>query len=116
LTGDIEAPQEALLVATNDESLRADVLMVPHHGSKTSSTSGFLDVVKPTYAVFQNGYRNRFGHPASEVWNRYGERGITRLRSDADGAVIFDFLPQEILVQRYRREHARWWRTEVVSE
>src|SRR5207245_2551312 len=59
LTGDIEREQEAWLVATQPEVLRSDVLVVPHHGSKTSSTPAFIDAVQPRVAVFQAGYRNR---------------------------------------------------------
>jgi competence protein ComEC len=58
------------------EALRSDVLIVPHHGSRTSSTAAFLDAVRPRVAVFQAGYRNRFGHPAPDVMARYIERGI----------------------------------------
>jgi len=76
LTGDIEREQEAGLVAASPEALRSDVLIVPHHGSRTSSTAAFLDAVKPRVAVFQAGYRNRFGHPAPDVMARYVERGI----------------------------------------
>jgi competence protein ComEC len=76
LTGDIEREQEAALVAVAPEALRSDVLIVPHHGSRTSSTAAFLDAVKPRVAVFQAGYRNRFGHPAPDVMARYVERGI----------------------------------------
>jgi competence protein ComEC len=86
LTGDIEHEQEAALVATHGEALRSDVLIVPHHGSKTSSTAAFLDAVQPRLAVFQAGYRNRFGHPAPEVLARYHERGIAVLASPACGA------------------------------
>ncbi|HEY2929716.1 ComEC/Rec2 family competence protein, partial [Piscinibacter sp.] len=64
LTGDIEREQEAALVALLGDALKSDVLVVPHHGSKTSSTAAFLDAVQPRDAVFQAGYRNRFGHPA----------------------------------------------------
>jgi competence protein ComEC len=115
LTGDIEAAQEDLLVRTHGTGLRADVLLVPHHGSKTSSTDDFLDAVAPRFAVFQTGYRNRFGHPAPEVWARYGLRPVQRLRSDAHGAVIFDFTGQEVAVRRIRVEQPRWWRTQVAS-
>ncbi len=75
LVGDIERPQEKALLARGAD-LRADFLLVPHHGSKTSSTAPFLDAVQPVLAVAQTGYRNRFGHPAPEVVARYLARGI----------------------------------------
>jgi competence protein ComEC len=86
LTGDIEREQEATLLAVHGAALRSDVLVAPHHGSKTSSTAPFLDAVRPTIAVFQAGYRNRFGHPAEEVLDRYRERGIAIVASPACGA------------------------------
>jgi competence protein ComEC len=86
LTGDIEREQEAALVARLGAALRSDVLIVPHHGSKTSSTAAFLDAVQPRVAVFQAGYRNRFGHPAPEVLARYTERGIATFASPSCGA------------------------------
>eukprot|EP01034_Spumella_vulgaris_P032931 gene32929-40650_t len=61
LVGDIEAPQEQALLA-RAAPLKADVLLVPHHGSKTSSSGAFLDAVQPRTALVQSGYRNRFGH------------------------------------------------------
>ena len=86
LTGDIEREQEAALVAMHGERLRSDVLIVPHHGSRTSSTGAFLDAVAPQLAVFQAGYRNRFGHPAPDVLARYRERGIAIVTSPQCGA------------------------------
>jgi len=86
LTGDIERDQEALLVAEHGRGLRSDVLIVPHHGSKTSSSPAFLGAVRPTVAVVQAGYRNRFGHPAEEVPTLYRERGIRIVASPACGA------------------------------
>lgn len=86
LTADIEAAQEAALVQRLGPALRSDVLLVPHHGSKTSSTPAFLDAVQPRLAVVQAGYRSRYGHPAPEVMARYAERGIVVVRSDRCGA------------------------------
>jgi competence protein ComEC len=86
LTGDIEREQEAWLVATQPEALRSDVLVVPHHGSKTSSTPAFIDAVQPSIAIFQAGYRNRFGHPVPLVRARYDERRIATVDSPACGA------------------------------
>jgi competence protein ComEC len=86
LTGDIEREQESALVAQHGAALRSDVLVVPHHGSKTSSSTAFLDAVAPRLAVIQAGYRNRFGHPAPDVVARYAERGIQVIHSPACGA------------------------------
>jgi competence protein ComEC len=86
LAGDIEAEQEARLVRDESAALRSDWLLVPHHGSRTSSTAAFLDAVAPTAALVQAGYRNRFGHPAVDVSERYRERGIALIRTDRCGA------------------------------
>jgi competence protein ComEC len=86
LTGDIEAAQEAALVARHGDALASEVLLVPHHGSRTSSSAGFLDAVAPRVAVVQAAYRSRFGHPAPEVLARYAARGIEVVRSDRCGA------------------------------
>ena len=86
LTGDIEREQELALVSAHGEALRSDVLLVPHHGSRTSSSAELLDAVVPRLAIFQAGYRNRFGHPAPDVVARYVERGIVTLESPACGA------------------------------
>jgi len=86
LTGDIEAPQEAALVQRLGAGLQTDVLVVPHHGSRTSSTSGFLAAVKPHVAVVQAAYRSRYGHPAPDVVARYEAQDVAVVRSDRCGA------------------------------
>lgn len=96
LVGDIELPQERALLARGGE-LAADVLLVPHHGSRTSSGPVFLDVVHPRIALVQAGYRNRFGHPVPEVMARYEQRGIRVLASPSCGAI------------RWRSEHPEAW-------
>lgn len=109
LVGDIEQAQEARLVASG-VPLKAGVLLVPHHGSKTSSSAAFLDAVAPQVAVVQSGYRNRFGHPAPPVLARYLERQIAVLDSPHCGAFTWQSWqldkPQNsactrILTQRY---------------
>jgi competence protein ComEC len=84
-TGDVEAAAESRVAATAD--VRADVLKVPHHGSRTSSTATFLDAVKPRLAVISLGLDNHFHFPAPEVVKRYEARGTRLLRTDRDGAV-----------------------------
>ena len=89
LTGDIEAPQEAALLQRHGAALASTLLLVPHHGSRTSSTPGFLDTVRPELALVQAGYRSRFGHPAADVMQRYEARGIEVVRSDRCGAWLW---------------------------
>jgi len=66
--------------------VRSDVLIVPHHGSRTSSSAVLLEAVDPRIAVFQAGYRNRFGHPAPDVVARYLDRGISTRSTPDCGA------------------------------
>jgi competence protein ComEC len=86
LTGDIEAAQEVSLALGDAAALPSTVLMVPHHGSRTSSTPAFLDAVAPRMAFVQAAYRSRFGHPAPDVLARYDARAIRVVRSDRCGA------------------------------
>ncbi len=85
-TGDIGAKAETRLIATGQD-LHAEVLKVPHHGSRTSSTTSFLDAVQPKYALFSLGIRNRYGFPDAGVVARYRERGCVLLRTDELGAI-----------------------------
>ncbi|RAR74374.1 competence protein ComEC [Paracidovorax anthurii] len=87
LAGDIERAQESALAAGGIAP--ADVLLVPHHGSRTSSSEAFLDAVRPRTAVVQAGYRNRFGHPAPEVVRRHAARGARVVDSPACGALLW---------------------------
>ena len=108
LVGDIEAPQELRLAAGDAARLKADFLLVPHHGSKTSSSAAFLDAVQPQLALVQAGYRNRFGHPVASVVARYDERGIRLIRSARCGAALWQSLkPAEISCQRETGQ--RYW-------
>ena len=93
LTGDIEAAQEAALLLRQAQggspALTSSVLLVPHHGSRTSSTADFLAAVQPQIAVVQAGYRSRYGHPAPDVLARYADQGIEIVRSDRCGAWLW---------------------------
>jgi competence protein ComEC len=107
-TADIEANVERMLIARERATLEADVLIAPHHGSRTSSTEPFLDSVGPLVAVFQVGYRNRFRHPNPTVFARYQMRDIVLSRSDQDGAARIE-IGSQITVERFRETHARYW-------
>jgi competence protein ComEC len=109
LTGDIEERDERALLAAGAD-LRADVLLVPHHGSGTSSTPAFLRAVRPAHVVFTTGYRNRFGHPNPDVVARYLATGAAVLRTDRDGAVTVAIATGGVTVDRYRDAAPRYWR------
>jgi len=111
LTGDIERSAEAVLVASAGRggALRADVLLVPHHGSRTSSSAGLIAAVAPRWAVVPVGYRNRFGHPHRAVLARYRAAGARLLRSDQHGAIEVRLAPEAVTVRSTRRESRRYW-------
>ena len=112
MTADIEKMVEAELVARAGDELKSDVLVVPHHGSKTSSTEALLDAVKPTFAVLPVGYRNRFRHPHPDVAARYVARGIPIRRTDWEGALTLKFAVDakgKPSVESFRARSQRYW-------
>ena len=84
LTGDIEKEAELYL---SDQDLRADVLKVAHHGSRSSTSASLLEQVAPRLAVISCGRRNLFGHPHSSVLEALEERRVRTWRTDTDGSV-----------------------------
>ncbi len=113
ITGDIEAAVEYKLLQEDPQNLPADILIVPHHGSKTSSTAEFIAAVQPTYAVVSSGYLNRFGHPREDVVLRYEEEGVQLLNTALSGSISF-VLPttdkQNVLTpQAYREQANKYW-------
>lgn len=106
LAGDIEAPQEQALVARGLAPV--DLLLAPHHGSKTSSTPEFLQALNPRLALVQAGYRNRFGHPAPAVVARYEDLNIRLVDSVHCGAATWrSEVPEQIVCERERSR--RYW-------
>jgi len=90
LTGDIERQVETHLVkffAGDDDNLRADILLVPHHGSRSSSSQAFVQAVKPKYALISAGYRNRYGLPKDDVLARYRAAGAKIINTRDSGAI-----------------------------
>lgn len=110
LTGDIEAGAEKTLLETYKEKLITDILIAPHHGSKTSSTKAFIEQVQPTFVLFPTGKDNRFGFPIESVTTRYAELGCQLLDTAKDGAIIFDLTPEQILPPiSWRSTQTRFW-------
>jgi competence protein ComEC len=91
--------------------LHANVLIAPHHGSKSSSSEQFVREVNPAMVVFSSGYRNRFGHPRPEVVERYRAIGAEILRTDQDGALLLNFSSAQVSVRKWRLVRPRYWHT-----
>lgn len=114
LTGDIEAISEMTLLAQHGaESLKSRVLVVPHHGSKTSSSLPFLQAVRPEYALIQAGWKNQFGHPHKAVIERYETMGVQWFNTAQNGAMKWKFkhLNPRPDVDNAQQQRQRYWHT-----
>ncbi len=111
LAADIERQAERELVARRGASLRSEALLVPHHGSRSSSTPAFVAAVSPAIALVSAGWRNRFRQPSPEVLARYREAGAVVLRTDFDGAlrVRLPGSAGEPMAAAPLLSHARYW-------
>ncbi len=99
-TGDVEKAMESRMVRDGLVD-RADVLKVAHHGSRTSSTTEFLDAVRPVYGLISDGIDNSFRHPHPDVVERLGRHGITIWRTDRHGLVVFRTDGRRLAVEPY---------------
>ncbi|PHV10949.1 DNA internalization-related competence protein ComEC/Rec2 [Chitinimonas sp. BJB300] len=108
IPGDIGRVEEAGLL-TQSTSVQSDVLLIPHHGSNSSSSAAFIAAVAPKLAIASNGYRNAFHHPREAVVTRYHNAGATVWRSDRDGAINLDFGPNAWSASSWRDMHPRYW-------
>jgi competence protein ComEC len=110
LTGDIERSAEAE-IAGQAEPGRVDVLTMPHHGSRTSSTQAFVDATRPRWALVPSGHRNRWGFPKPDVVARWEAAGASVIVGSASGAVEFDVHPDRPLAapRLHRPAHRRLW-------
>ena len=117
LTGDIQKKAEKNLLNKSATKLQSEVLSVPHHGSKTSSTLAFIKAVSPSLAVIPVGYRNRFGHPKMAVLERYLKMGITIMDTANAGEIEVNFPASEkaISVLGYRSLNQHFWSRPVLQ-
>jgi len=109
LAADVEQKSEREMLASVPDKLRAQILLVPHHGSRTSSSPEFVARVNPDVALVAAGFRNRFGHPKEDVLDRYRALGTRIYRTDLDGALLIEIGGEAAKVQRYRALHRRYW-------
>ncbi|MGL6070212.1 DNA internalization-related competence protein ComEC/Rec2, partial [Craterilacuibacter sp.] len=109
VTGDLPQQQEQRLVERYGTALRSSVLVLGHHGSRTSSSALFLDAVSPYWALSSNGYRNRYRHPHPEVLARVASHGARVLRTDQAGALRIE-VSDTVTIRAWRKEAPRYWR------
>ena len=110
LTGDIESETETWLVANYQDKLNAEILIAPHHGSKTSSTVPFLKTVQPRYVLISSGFRNQFGHPHQQVISRYEQFNAHWLNTAGSGAISLSSESDSWRVSTERKRERRYWR------
>lgn len=108
LTGDIGKRVERKLLSEGVD-LRADILLVPHHGSKYSSSPDFLETVQPSYALVSAGYRNRFSHPSSETLERLEQVDARVLMTSELGTLSFVMGNGDQGITGYRQQQRKYW-------
>ncbi|MFC1520075.1 DNA internalization-related competence protein ComEC/Rec2 [Pseudomonadota bacterium] len=108
LAGDIEKQTEQRLIQSGS-LLDADILLVPHHGSRTSSSAEFIAAVNPSEAIFTAGFANQYGFPKHDVVERYKTHGVTTLVSGETGQLSIDFKRQSYKIRPYRTVIEPFW-------
>lgn len=111
LVGDVEHAAERVLVDNYGANLKASILVAAHHGSNTSSTQDFVDLVAPKYALYPIGYRNRFHFPSKKVVARFTDLGANQLDTAASGAITFKFNNKSDILnlETYRKTVKHFW-------
>jgi competence protein ComEC len=109
LTGDIEAISEAALVENSSNNLKSDLLIAPHHGSKTSSTPAFLGKVRPKWILIPSGYKNRYHFPHASVLTRYQAIKSIWFSTANNGMLTATFKQSGQSIDQYRSRAAKYW-------
>lgn len=109
LTGDIEQAAEKSLINNMPEQIKVDILLAPHHGSKTSSSNELIATIAPEYAVISAGYRNRFGFPKQDIMSRYEAHGVKTLVTFMTGEISMKFSAAGLIIEQFRSKNRRFW-------
>jgi competence protein ComEC len=111
LPGDISSKQEKRLLANAQvrKNLASDILIAPHHGSKSSSSRLFLAAVSPSYAAFSTGYLNRWKMPSEQILKRYQKQNIMTFNTAELGMVTFTLTPSNIEPSSFRQNIKPYW-------
>ena len=113
LTGDIEREAEQVLVRRFASALRAVIIVVPHHGSRTSSTPNLVQAVQARYALYPAGFRNRFGFPKQDIMQRYQQHGAINLDTGRNGALEFVIDETGVRFSAHRLSARRFWHSRL---
>ncbi|MDG6099197.1 DNA internalization-related competence protein ComEC/Rec2 [Alteromonas sp. ZYF713] len=117
--GDIEQKAEHALLSLPEvsQALTSNIILAPHHGSKTSSSTAFIEQVKPQFVVFSQGWLNRWGFPHQQVVERYRNVGSQALFVSESGYLRFDIIGEGISTYAYREsQHSRWYHKTFVKQ
>ncbi|MGB5447199.1 MAG: DNA internalization-related competence protein ComEC/Rec2 [Psychromonas sp.] len=109
LTGDIDKKQEIKLTEKYRIDLQSNLLVAPHHGSKSSSSAVFIKTVDPQWVIFSAGFMNRWRFPAAQVKLRYAQQNVKMVNSGLNGFIRFKITKENINMQTYREDLAPYW-------
>ena len=116
LTGDISANAESRLAESHASALKSDVVFAPHHGSKSSSSAAFIELVDPDIVLISSGFQNRFRHPNEHVLRRYLERGSVAVNSADSGWAELSVSPDGWSWEHKARDDSkRYWQRSVTG-
>lgn len=116
LAGDIESEIEQRLIARVPQALNADIVVVPHHGSDSSSSTAFVAATSPQYALVSSGWHNQWHFPRTNVVHRYQAQGAKVYNTATGGALRVQLSPgKPIVVKRWRVQHQRLWQLPQVE-
>lgn len=108
LTGDISKRVEKHLVSNYGDELRSTILIAPHHGSNSSSSSGFIEAVSPTYVIYSTGFLNHYKFPRQSVMQRYEQAGVKQLNTRETGQISFS-IDQSLVIETARQSTFKQW-------
>jgi len=109
LTGDIEDPIEYRLTHHLTDEIKSDVMLVPHHGSRTSSSQEFIGLVNPNIAINSSGFANQFNHPHPKIKKQYLDKGIEFFDTQTKGMIELLFVNDGIKVMQYSEINHHFW-------
>ena len=109
LAGDIENKAEDIILDKIGTKIRSEILLAPHHGSKTSSSSRFIRAITPGNVIFSTGYLNRFNLPNQDIIERYTMNGASIWNTATDGAIHIKYQGNKFALTTERQKRSKYW-------